>query len=191
VGLDGVVDSTIDGIISAEGTGGVFGTGGRGGAGGIDGATDVPLGASGSGGVNGNGGGIGAGGGATGTGGGVGTGGMVGSGGIVGTGGASCVPTTYYRDFDGDGYGDPRTSTSSCALPPGYVANSGDCDDTDVSVHAGTAYCQNSMTLRHCGNDGQYTNTSCTYQCAFGQCASLATVDIAGHSNVWTNVTVE
>jgi len=45
----------------------------------------------------------------------------------------SCVAaTTYYRDNDDDGYGDPNNSiVAGSTAPTGYVINSGDCDDTN------------------------------------------------------------
>ena len=51
--------------------------------------------------------------------------------------GATAV--TWYRDLDGDGYGDSGPTSSSCAQPTGYVANSTDCDDTDSAVNPGEA----------------------------------------------------
>jgi len=42
---------------------------------------------------------------------------------------------TYYRDADGDLYGTEESTTQSCALPDGYAALSGDCDDTDASIN--------------------------------------------------------
>jgi hypothetical protein len=45
------------------------------------------------------------------------------------------VTTTFYRDADGDGYGDPLNSTEACTLPSGYVANSSDCDDSSTSIN--------------------------------------------------------
>lgn len=43
---------------------------------------------------------------------------------------------TYYRDLDGDGYGDPAAAiTSSSLLPPsGYASQNTDPDDTDDAV---------------------------------------------------------
>jgi len=45
---------------------------------------------------------------------------------------------TWYRDADGDGWGDAATSVVSCSQPTGYVLNSGDC--TDASYTATTWY---------------------------------------------------
>ena len=47
------------------------------------------------------------------------------------------VKTTYYRDLDGDGFGDINTMTIECSQPTGYVENSEDCDDTDDEVYPG------------------------------------------------------
>jgi hypothetical protein len=51
------------------------------------------------------------------------------------SGGRYCAcasPATYYRDLDGDGYGDSANTTAACAgtNPAGWVADGGDCDDT-------------------------------------------------------------
>ncbi len=49
---------------------------------------------------------------------------------------------TWYADADTDGYGDAAVTTSSCALPAGFVALSSDCDDTDAAINpAATETC--------------------------------------------------
>ena len=40
----------------------------------------------------------------------------------------------WYRDADGDGYGNPSDFTTSCEKPGGYVDNRSDCDDMNSSV---------------------------------------------------------
>jgi Tol biopolymer transport system component/DNA/RNA endonuclease G (NUC1)/methionine-rich copper-binding protein CopC len=49
------------------------------------------------------------------------------------------VTTTFYRDADGDGYGNAGSTTQACSPPPGYVANNADCNDANSAVHPGAA----------------------------------------------------
>lgn len=75
------------------------------------------------------------------------TGGDEGAGGTVsvgGEGGASgdLDECTWFRDSDGDGYGDPDDQMRSCEILVGYVSNMTDCDDSDDHVHPGAVeYC--------------------------------------------------
>jgi len=41
----------------------------------------------------------------------------------------------WYRDGDGDGFGDPLVKKIACAQLEGWVADDRDCDDTDAEVH--------------------------------------------------------
>lgn len=41
---------------------------------------------------------------------------------------------TWYQDLDGDGYGDPNVTVTSCDVPAGYVRTDLDCDDGDSAV---------------------------------------------------------
>ncbi|HYV92511.1 MAG TPA: choice-of-anchor L domain-containing protein [Chitinophagales bacterium] len=52
----------------------------------------------------------------------------------------------YYRDADGDGYGNANVSVYYCQVPAGYVTNSTDCNDANSSVHPGaTEVCGNNI----------------------------------------------
>lgn len=54
------------------------------------------------------------------------------------------VTTTYYEDYDSDGYGDPSSPYAGCSLPAGYVANSSDCDDADDTTNPDTIWYRDS-----------------------------------------------
>ncbi|MBI4603175.1 MAG: hypothetical protein HY721_14545 [Planctomycetes bacterium] len=45
--------------------------------------------------------------------------------------------STWYRDVDGDGHGDPRQSVQDCVQRAGYVAVGDDCDDSDPRTYPG------------------------------------------------------
>src|SRR5262249_29597292 len=40
------------------------------------------------------------------------------------------VKSTFYRDADGDGYGNAGVTTQACTAPAGYVTDQTDCNDS-------------------------------------------------------------
>ncbi len=47
------------------------------------------------------------------------------------------LEAVFYADSDGDGYGTDEDVVTACEAPDGYVADAGDCDDTDADVNPG------------------------------------------------------
>ncbi len=45
------------------------------------------------------------------------------------------VIKTFYRDSDGDGFGNPASSVSACSAPSGYAPNNNDCNDDNAAVN--------------------------------------------------------
>ena len=45
------------------------------------------------------------------------------------------ITTTYYLDYDGDGFGNPYFSISTCNPPANYVLQAMDCDDGNPNIH--------------------------------------------------------
>lgn len=46
---------------------------------------------------------------------------------------------TWYRDADGDGFGDPDTALTQSEQPDGYVKKAGDCNDYDDEIYPGAS----------------------------------------------------
>ena len=78
------------------------------------------------------------------------------------------VKSTFYRDADGDGFGDPRNAATTCQIPAsGFVAVMGDCDDSRADA--------NPQAMETCNNrdddcDGVVDglNRACNNMCGDG-----------------------
>ena len=92
---------------------------------------------------------------------------------VNGTSGACTEPAlatvTYYRDGDGDGFGNAAMSMTSCSgLPTGYVRNTTDCDDGNPAVVPGYKTCLSSSAAL-CVSGAWQTRT-CVEGCITGEC---------------------
>jgi hypothetical protein len=66
--------------------------------------------------------------------------------------------TTWYRDVDGDTYGDPGATSTGCSAPAFYVADGTDCDDGDATVHPGATETCTDATDLNCDGSVLYTD---------------------------------
>lgn len=63
------------------------------------------------------------------------------------------VQSTFYLDFDGDGYGDSSSTQLACEEPEGYASNSTDCNDSNALINPSVdEICEGSVD-ENCSND--------------------------------------
>ncbi|QDG53073.1 hypothetical protein FIV42_20690 [Persicimonas caeni] len=66
------------------------------------------------------------------------------------------VTTTYYQDFDGDGFGSTHQPVEACSQPSGYVTNADDCFDVHHKIYPGAAELEQNSTacMKDADDDG-------------------------------------
>ena len=66
---------------------------------------------------------------------------------------------TWYRDLDGDGYGDAGDTIQDCVQPTGYLALAGDCDDHNATINPASVESCNGLD-DNCNGDVDETFTT-------------------------------
>lgn len=67
--------------------------------------------------------------------------------------------STWYRDSDGDTFGDPLRTTAKCNQPTGYVSNDDDCSDASAAIKDGYTF------YRDSDGDGFGDASVTSYEC--------------------------
>ncbi len=107
------------------------------------------------------------------------------------SGGSS--PRTYYRDMDGDGYGNAGVTTSACSAPSGYVSDNTDCYDNNYNAHPrqGGWFTTNrgdgSFDYNCDGAETQEVPPSSVFGGCIGNCCSQTGSCVAGTSTCGPN----
>ena len=73
---------------------------------------------------------------------------------------ADALRTTFYRDADSDGRGNPNNTTRACFRPSGFVTNTNDCNDGDSSTYRNAPeLCDLVDNSCDCAANGTYVGT--------------------------------
>jgi hypothetical protein len=84
----------------------------------------------------------------------------------------TCTESTWYYDYDEDGYGRNDNTQTACWQPAGYVAAGGDCNDFVTAVHPGAQEICNGDIDDDCDGLADNADTG-----VFGQTAYYADLD--------------
>jgi|GEM_PF-1351103 len=93
--------------------------------------------------------------------------------------------TTYYLDWDGDGYGDTYSPYTTANRPSGYVINDWDCNDNDDTIHPGAAETRQDGIDQDC--DGADVTNSKRTQVAKLYVATFNRAPADAGLEYWTN----
>ncbi|MBZ5639646.1 MAG: hypothetical protein LAO51_12950, partial [Acidobacteriia bacterium] len=91
-----------------------------------------------------------------------------------------CVPETWYRDVDHDGYGNSALTQQECGAPVGYVAQGGDCDDSNPAVHPGASDANCNGIDENCSGTADEGFVPVATSCGAGSCARTGMTSCVG-----------
>jgi hypothetical protein len=89
--------------------------------------------------------------------------------------GATYCACSFYRDRDGDGYGDPASLLRDCAFvspPPGYVRDDRDCDDANPAVNPDAADATCNGIDENCSGTADEGYVPVATSCGAGACVA-------------------
>lgn len=67
----------------------------------------------------------------------------------------------WYEDSDGDGYGNPQSTTDAVSQPVGYVSDNTDCDDANENINPGAAETCCDQLDNDCDGDIDNADSDC------------------------------
>jgi hypothetical protein len=95
---------------------------------------------------------------------------------------SNCAATTWYKDADADGYGNPSITQSACLQPATYVANSGDCNDASAGVNPGASDATCDGIDQNCSGPADEGYVPVPTACGVGACARTGSLNcVAGN----------
>ncbi|MBK7155561.1 MAG: putative metal-binding motif-containing protein [Sandaracinaceae bacterium] len=109
------------------------------------------------------------------------------------------VRLTFYRDVDGDGFGNGASSITACTQPSGYVTNASDCNDGNAAAKpGGTPNCNmgGDLNCNSIPDSSEWTPArapairhSWFTGCNGRQCAGLGTCEVAAPNTAYRHDT--
>lgn len=103
--------------------------------------------------------------------------------------------TTYYRDWDGDGYGDTYSPYTAATRPSGHVTNDWDCNDSEGTVHPGAIETREDGIDQDCDGydvtNSKKTQVAELYVATFNRAPAQAGLEYWTHSSFTIDMIAE
>ena len=94
--------------------------------------------------------------------------------------------STWYRDADGDGFGDAAVTATGCEQPSGHVADDTDCDDTSSAAYVGASEVCDGVDNDCDGTiDNDQDTLGTAAACPADSCLDILTADPAATDGAW------